>query len=49
MIKYNFELEGDVLKKITIETYTVHFAILPDKKLRVEIGKEMSFDEKRSR
>ena len=41
-----FQLEGDLLKKITIKIYNVDLACLSDKKLLYCFAKEMHFDKK---
>ena len=42
-----FELKGDLLKKITNKNYNVDLASLSDKKLLYDFAKEMHFDERR--
>ena len=42
-----FELKGDLLKKITNKNYNVNHASLSDKKLMYDFAKEMHFDERR--
>ena len=40
------ELNGDLLKIITIKNFNVDLADLPDEKIMFELGEEMYFDEK---
>ena len=41
-----FELQGDLLKIVTIKNYNVDVANLSDKKIMYELAKEISFDQK---